>query len=134
MTESLPVEVDLTITNEDEKAKVIITYDVRDEERRDVVRSICDEHGQWVQLSVFECNVSGEEYQELREKLLTAIDEEKDHICAYLLAQPVEETAAEWGIRRDVYRDKQELKRILLKAKDLDEEGRREIIQALQAR
>lgn len=67
---------------------VVITYDVstidRDGQRRlRKISKICQNYGQRVQHSVFECIVDSTEFATLKNQLLQAINEEKDSIRFY---------------------------------------------------
>lgn len=69
---------------------VLVTYDVEtmtpngQRRLRQVARQ-CTNYGQRVQNSVFECSVSLAQFTELRLKLLSIIDKEKDSIRFYFL-------------------------------------------------
>lgn len=69
---------------------VLVTYDVEtmtpngQRRLRQVARQ-CTNYGQRVQNSVFECSVSQSQFTELRLKLLSIIDKEKDSIRFYFL-------------------------------------------------
>jgi len=69
---------------------VLITYDVSTVDRpgktrlRRVAR-ICEDHGQRVQNSVFECKVDPARFAALRDRLLTTMDPATDSIRFYFL-------------------------------------------------
>jgi len=54
------------------------------------------------------------------------INEEKDHVCSYLLSQPTEETASEWGTS-DAIRE------VRSKLEALSEEERKKLIEILDS-
>lgn len=69
---------------------VLITYDVSFEDslgtkRLRYVAKTCENYGQRVQKSVFECLVQPDEFVVLKNKLLSIIDKEKDSIRIYKL-------------------------------------------------
>lgn len=69
---------------------VLITYDVSLEDslgakRLRQVAKTCENYGQRVQKSVFECLVQPDEYVVLKNKLLSIIDKKKDSIRIYKL-------------------------------------------------
>lgn len=69
---------------------VLITYDVNTEtpiSRRRLrrVAKICEDYGQRVQNSVFECLVDSTQWAKFRHKLVTIIDEEQDSLRFYFL-------------------------------------------------
>ncbi|MDO5716256.1 MAG: CRISPR-associated endonuclease Cas2 [Tissierellia bacterium] len=71
---------------------ILVTYDVNTEDQagkkrlRQVARA-CEDVGQRVQNSVFECLVSPSEYLILKEKLRQIMDEEKDSLRFYRLGK-----------------------------------------------
>ena len=69
---------------------VLITYDVNTEtsdgkKRLRKVAKVCQNHGQRVQNSVFECLVDPAQFVVLRSKLESIISEEKDSLRYYYL-------------------------------------------------
>jgi CRISPR-associated protein Cas2 len=69
---------------------ILVTYDVNTESKagqrrlRRVAR-ICENHGQRVQFSVFECLVDATEWVRLKAKLIQEIDPEHDSLRFYFL-------------------------------------------------
>jgi len=53
---------------------VMISYDIQSDRRRTKLHKVLKNYGEWMQYSVFECQVSEKEYQELRERLLPLVD------------------------------------------------------------
>jgi len=71
---------------------VVITYDVNthtNEGRRRLrrVAKACEDYGQRVQLSVFECLVEPEQFAVLKERLLHEYDPTKDSLRFYFLGK-----------------------------------------------
>lgn len=69
---------------------VLVTYDVNTEtpaaqKRLRHVAKICENRGQRVQNSVFECLVDPAQWTELRQKLIDTIDQSKDSLRFYFL-------------------------------------------------
>ncbi|NLH15113.1 MAG: CRISPR-associated endonuclease Cas2 [Phycisphaerae bacterium] len=69
---------------------VLITYDVNTEtpqsqKRLRHVAKICENRGQRVQKSVFECLVNPAQWVEMRQKLTTTIDPQTDSLRFYFL-------------------------------------------------
>jgi len=69
---------------------VLVTYDVNTEtalgrKRLRTVAKICENNGQRVQNSVFECLVEPAQWTALRERLIGVIDENTDSLRAYFL-------------------------------------------------
>lgn len=69
---------------------IVVTYDVNTEDKagqrrlRRVAR-VCENHGQRVQFSVFECSVNAAEWVRLKAKLIKEIDPEHDSLRFYFL-------------------------------------------------
>ncbi|GAB4575774.1 MAG: CRISPR-associated endonuclease Cas2 [Anaerolineae bacterium] len=69
---------------------VLITYDVNTEtpagqKRLRQVAKCCENYGQRVQNSVFECLIDGAQLRVLKNRLLNAIDPERDSLRFYYL-------------------------------------------------
>ena len=81
---------------------IVVSYDVSTElsagrKRLRRVAKICESTGQRVQKSVFECNVSAMQYDELERRLLAEIDLERDCLRFYRVTEPVETHVREHG-------------------------------------
>lgn len=71
---------------------VLVTYDVNvisagGEKRLRHIAKHCLDYGMRVQNSVFECEVSPAEFVDLKAKLLTSMDEERDSLRFYFLGK-----------------------------------------------
>lgn len=70
---------------------VIVSYDVSETNTKEgarrlrTVAQICQDYGQRVQYSVFECNVSETEWAKLKTRLLSVYDQKKDSLRFYNL-------------------------------------------------
>jgi CRISPR-associated protein Cas2 len=69
---------------------VLITYDVATatpggERRLRRVARACEDYGQRVQLSVFECRVEAKDWALLRQRLLSEMDPREDSLRVYFL-------------------------------------------------
>jgi CRISPR-associated protein Cas2 len=64
---------------------VVVTYDVPEDKRRTKIHKILKSYGQWMQFSVFECNLSEVQYARLRARLDKAINPQLDSIRFYFL-------------------------------------------------
>ena len=69
---------------------ILVTYDVdtvseKGQKRLRTVARLCQDYGQRVQNSVFECEVTEAQYATLKERLRTAMDEKLDSIRFYHL-------------------------------------------------
>ncbi len=86
---------------------ILVTYDVRTEDlagqrRLRRVAKTCENYGQRVQYSVFECRVNQIQYEELIDKLLDIIDEEEDSLRFYRLQEPLEKYIKEYGKKKAI--------------------------------
>lgn len=75
--------------------EILVTYDVSTETREGRrrlrrVATICLGYGQRVQKSVFECQVTPAQMEELEDKLLRAVDLTQDSVRIYRLLEPRE--------------------------------------------
>ena len=81
---------------------ILITYDVSTEtaagrKRLRQVAKICQNYGQRVQKSVFECKVDQAGYEQLQAELLRVIDEKEDSLRFYRLTEPLSRNVKEFG-------------------------------------
>lgn len=72
---------------------VLVTYDIMITEGKNGpkrlrrVAKVCQDYGQRVQASVFECSVDPAQYVELKRRLEKEIDSKRDNIRFYLLGK-----------------------------------------------
>ena len=69
---------------------VLITYDVRTEnpagqKRLRRIAKICQDYGQRVQYSVFECLIDPAQWVQMKQRLIDQMDEEQDSLRFYFL-------------------------------------------------
>ena len=64
---------------------VIISYDIPEDKRRNKIHNILKSYGQWVQYSVFECDLTQTQYAKLRARLAKLIKADTDSIRFYFL-------------------------------------------------
>lgn len=81
---------------------ILLTYDVSTEtsegrRRLRRVAKVCQNYGQRVQKSVFECQVDVTNYELLEQALLDEIDETEDNLRIYRLTEPLEKNIKEFG-------------------------------------
>jgi CRISPR-associated protein Cas2 len=82
---------------------ILIAYDVSTEtaEGRRRLRKVaqaCQDFGQRVQKSVFECSVNDMQYEEVIRRLLAIIAETEDSLRVYRLAEPKEKYLRVYGV------------------------------------
>ena len=76
---------------------IVITYDISDDKRRTKIHKILSSYGQWMQFSVFECNLTPTEYRRLRNRLNKLIQAEEDSIRFYFLCECCQEKVERIG-------------------------------------
>lgn len=86
---------------------IVVTYDIatldREGERRlRNVAKVCENYGQRVQKSVFECQLGKSQYFELRTELLTIIDPEQDTVRFYRITAPHNDHIEAYGTATSV--------------------------------
>lgn len=64
---------------------VVVSYDISEDKRRTKIHEILKSYGQWMQYSLFECNLTKTEYAKLRSRLNKIINFETDSIRFYFL-------------------------------------------------
>ena len=64
---------------------VVITYDISEDKRRTKIHKILKSYGQWMQFSVFECDLTDTQYAKLRSRLRQLIENDEDSIRFYFL-------------------------------------------------
>ena len=87
---------------EGELVWVLVTYDVSTEtptgrSRLRRVAKTCEDYGQRVQKSVFECTVSDKTYERMKRRLLKLVEEKEDSIRFYKLPEGREKHGEEFG-------------------------------------
>ncbi len=87
---------------------ILVTYDVNTEtkegrRRLRKVAEVCQDYGQRVQYSVFECRVNEMQYETFQARLLKIMNKETDSIRFYRLRSPREKYVESFGI--DNYTD-----------------------------
>ena len=86
---------------------ILITYDVSTEtaagrKRLRKVALACQDFGQRVQKSVFECSVTEMQYEEVMRRLLEIIEEKEDSLRVYRLIEPKEKYVQVYGVNTAV--------------------------------
>ena len=64
---------------------ITVSYDIRDDRRRNQVLNILKDYGTNVQYSVFECNLTQEQLNTLKKKIESIIKMDEDNVRFYLL-------------------------------------------------
>lgn len=86
---------------------ILIAYDVSTEtaegrRRLRRVAKVCQDYGQRVQKSVFECRLDKTTYELLEKRLLDEIDLKEDNLRFYRLSEPLNDHVKEFGEFRAV--------------------------------
>ena len=64
---------------------VVVSYDISEDQRRTKIHNLLKSYGQWMQYSVFECELTTTQYAKLRSRLERLIKPETDSIRFYWL-------------------------------------------------
>ena len=64
---------------------MVISYDIPEDKRRTKIHKILKSYGQWMQYSVFECDLTETQYAKLRSRLSKQIEPNQDSIRFYFL-------------------------------------------------
>lgn len=64
---------------------IVVSYDISEDKRRTKIHNILKSYGQWVQYSVFECQLTNTQYAKLRSRLNKLIKPDTDSIRFYFL-------------------------------------------------
>lgn len=83
---------------------VAISYDIPDDKRRTKIHQVLKSYGQWMQYSVFECDLTDTQYAKLRARLSKLIKPDQDSIRFYFLCgccQPKIERIGGVAVRDD---------------------------------
>ncbi|MBA5875897.1 MAG: CRISPR-associated endonuclease Cas2 [Nitrospira sp. CR1.2] len=86
---------------------VLIAYDVATEttdgrRRLRKIAQACQDFGQRVQKSVFECTVNEMQFEELLRRLVEIIDDKEDSLRVYRLVEPKEKYVQVFGVDTSV--------------------------------
>lgn len=86
---------------------VLVTYDVGTtseggSRRLRRIAKICQNYGQRVQNSVFECKINSTQYAIMKKKILEEIDEELDSIRFYRLGKNYKKKIEHFGIKESI--------------------------------
>ena len=81
---------------------ILVAYDVSTEtpagrRRLRRVAKVCQDYGQRVQKSIFECKVNATTYAILEKRLLEEINNREDSLRLYRLIEPLEQDIKEFG-------------------------------------
>ncbi|MBF2055659.1 MAG: CRISPR-associated endonuclease Cas2 [Cyanobacterium sp. T60_A2020_053] len=80
----------------------LICYDIADDKRRNKIASILEGYGSRVQFSVFECVLSGKQYQQLQQKLKKIFKKEEDSLRFYCISRHTLNNIEVWGVNSEI--------------------------------
>lgn len=75
----------------------VVTYDVPCDKRRRKIAKLLEGYGQRVQYSVFECVLTDNKYQELKQRLKKRVQVSEDSIRFYPLSSHTRSNIEAWG-------------------------------------
>ena len=79
---------------------IIVSYDIVDDKRRTkLAKRLCD-FGKRVQYSVFECDLTKEQLQDMTQQALKQIDEEEDSLRIYRICHTCASEILSYGIKQ----------------------------------
>jgi CRISPR-associated protein Cas2 len=86
---------------------VLITYDVNTEtpagrKRLRQVAKACQDYGQRVQNSVFECNADAGQWLKIKDRLVRIIDKDTDSLRFYMLGNDYKNKVEHYGIKPSI--------------------------------
>lgn len=64
---------------------VVVSYDISEDKRRTKIHNVLKSYGQWMQYSVFECQLTDTQYAKLRSRLNKLIKPDTDSVRFYFL-------------------------------------------------
>lgn len=82
---------------------ILVTYDISNTDtkagskRLRRIAKVCQDYGERVQYSVFECTVDAATYEVLEAELLAEMDEKEDNLRIYRLVEPIKKHVKEFG-------------------------------------
>ncbi|AOZ90725.1 CRISPR-associated endonuclease Cas2 [Bacillus xiamenensis] len=87
---------------------VVVTYDISTidragQRRLRKISKICQNYGQRVQHSVFECIIDSTEFATMKHQLLQAINEEKDSIRFYQIGNQYRKKVEQVGVKETIF-------------------------------
>jgi CRISPR-associated protein Cas2 len=65
----------------------LVCYDIADDKRRDRVFRVCKNHGNHLQFSIFECDLTGMELAALHRELLEILSQAEDQVLFVRLGE-----------------------------------------------
>ncbi|NJN63235.1 MAG: CRISPR-associated endonuclease Cas2 [Coleofasciculaceae cyanobacterium RL_1_1] len=65
----------------------VVSYDISEDKRRTKIHKVLSSYGQWMQFSVFECDLTKAQYAKLRSRLDRLINAETDSVRFYFLCE-----------------------------------------------
>ena len=68
-----------------EKHHIVVSYDIKDEVRLNKVGKAMKDYGERVLLSVWECNLTYDQFEDMKRRLESIIDHMEDSIRYYFL-------------------------------------------------
>ncbi|NJL00722.1 MAG: CRISPR-associated endonuclease Cas2 [Spirulinaceae cyanobacterium SM2_1_0] len=76
---------------------MVVSYDISDDKRRTKVHKILSSYGQWMQYSLFECDLTPTQYARLRDRLDRLIQPPDDSVRFYFLCACCQEKVERLG-------------------------------------
>lgn len=77
---------------------VLVTYDIKDDKRRNKVCNILKDYGNRLQYSVFECKLNKKLYEQMIKRALKYINNSEDSLRIYFLCNECKKKIVFYGI------------------------------------
>jgi CRISPR-associated protein Cas2 len=81
-----------------EEMLILISYDIKDNRKRNRAAKILLNYGIRIQYSVFECDVTPEQLDNLKKELYSILDREQDQVRSYEICKACKKTAIISGV------------------------------------
>lgn len=85
---------------------VLVTYDIKDDKKRNKVCNILKNYGNRVQYSVFECDINEKIYKRMINKILPYINNDEDSLRLYHLCNGCIKKIESYGVKKYIEKDK----------------------------
>lgn len=79
---------------------ITVSYDIVDDKRRTRLAKKMLNFGQRVQYSVFECNLTKQQFAEMKKQILPLLDHQEDSLRIYRICDSCRKQIQSFGIRK----------------------------------
>ncbi len=86
---------------------IVVSYDIRDERRLSRIGNLMKDYGERVLLSVWECNLTYDKFEEMKRKVESIIDHMEDSVRYYFLCDRCIKKVQHSGLGESFIEDKE---------------------------